>query len=66
MGAGGGVGVFGSSCSEVLDDPKIRCLASWYLASRSARVWETGEGEAEEGLEGVAVGVCRLRILIGA
>ena len=58
--------VFGPSCSEGLGDPKIRSLASWYFASRSARVWEVGEGEVEEVFEGVVVGVCRLRILIGA
>jgi len=37
-----------------------------YVASRSARVWGTGEGEAEGVFEGVVVGVDRLRILIGA
>lgn len=65
---GGGVGVFGLSCSEGLDaDPNIRSLASWYFASRSARVCcETNEGEAEEVFERVAVGIGRLRILIGA
>ena len=44
----------------------MRSLASWYLASRSARVWGTGEGEAEEVFERVVVGVGRLSILIGA
>jgi hypothetical protein len=58
--------VFGSSSSGGLDCPKIRPLASWYFASRSAKVWGTGEGEAEEVLEGVVVGVGRLSILIGA
>jgi len=65
-GLGGGVFVFGLSCSESFDSPNIRSLASWYFASRSARVWGTGEGEAEEAFEGVVVGVCRLSILIGA
>ena len=65
-GLGGGVLVFGPSCSEGLGDPKIRSLASWYFASRSARVCGTGEGEAEEVFEGVVVGVGRLSILIGA
>lgn len=64
-GLGGGVLVLGPSCSKGLDDPKIRSLASWYFASRSARVCGTGEGEAEEVFEGV-VGVGRLSILIGA
>lgn len=63
---GSGVLVFGLSCSEGLDDPKIRSLASWYFASRSAKVWGTGEGEVEEVFEGVVVGVGRLSILIGA
>lgn len=66
MGLGGGVLAFGLSCSEGLDCPKIRSLASWYFASRSARVCGTGEGEAEEVFEGVVVGVGRLSILIGA
>jgi hypothetical protein len=65
MGLGGGVLVFGSPCSVGLEDPKIRSLASWYFASRSARVWGTGEGEAEEVFGGVVVDVGRLRILIG-
>jgi len=58
--------VFGPSCSEGLNDPKIRSLASWYFASRSARVWGTGEGEAEDVFEGVVVDVGRLSILSGA
>jgi hypothetical protein len=58
--------VFGPSCSKGLDGPKIRSLASWYFASRWARVCGTGEGEAEEVFEGVVVGVGRLSILIGA
>ena len=62
---GGGVFVFESACSEGLGSPKIRSLASWYFASRSASVWGIGEGEAEEVFGGVAVGVCRLSILIG-
>jgi len=66
MGLGGGVLVFGLSCSGGLDDPKIRSLASWYFASRSARVRGVGEGEAEEVSEGVVVGIGRLSILIGA
>jgi len=61
----GGVLVFGSSCSDGLAGPKIRSLASWYFASRSARVCGVGEGEAEEVFEGVVIGVCRLSILIG-
>lgn len=65
-GLGGGVLVFGPSCSEGLNDPKIRSLASWYFASRSARVWGTGEGEAEDVFEGVVVDVGRLSILSGA
>ena len=44
----------------------MRSLASWYFASRSASVWGTGEGEAEEVFGGVVVGVGRLSILIGA
>ena len=52
--------------SEDLGDPKIRSLASWYFASRSARVWGVGEGEAEEVSEGEVVGVGRLSILNGA
>lgn len=58
--------VSGPSCSEGLGDPKIRSLASWYFASRSARVLGVGEGEAEELFVGVVVGVGRLRIFIGA
>jgi len=65
-GLGDGVSAFGPSCSEVLDNPKIRSLASWYFASRSARVWGIGEGDAEEVFEGVVVGVGRLSILSGA
>ena len=56
----------GLSWSGGIDDPKIRSLASWYFASRSAKVWGTGEGEAEEVFEGVVVDVGRLSILIGA
>jgi hypothetical protein len=65
-GLGGDILVFGPSCSEGLDGPKIRSLASWYFASRWARVCGTGEGEADEVLEGVVVDVGRLSILIGA
>lgn len=65
-GLGGGVLVSGLSCPDISDNPKIRSLASWYFVSRSARVWGTGEGEAEEVFEGVVVGVGRLRILSGA
>ena len=49
-----------------VSDPNIRSLVSWYFASRSAGVWGTGEGEAEEVLGEVVVGVGRLGILIGA
>ena len=64
-GLGGDVLTFGLSCSRGSDAPKIRSLASWYFASRSARVLGSGEGEAEEVIEGVVVGVGRLSILIG-
>lgn len=57
--------VCGSSCSEGLGVPKILSLASWYFASRSARLWGTGEGEAEEVFWGVVVCAGRLSILIG-
>lgn len=66
-GLGAGVGDFKSSCLEGSDGPpNIRSLASWYLASRSARVCGSGEGGAEEVFEGVVVGVGRFNILIGA
>lgn len=58
--------VCGSSCSEGLGVPKILSLASWYFASRSTRVWGTGEREAEEVFGGVVAGVGRFSILIGA
>ena len=64
-GLGGDVLVSGLSCSKGLGCPKIRSLASWYFASRWARVWGIGEGEIEEVFEGVVVGVGRLSILIG-
>jgi hypothetical protein len=53
--------VLGPSCSEGLDGPKIRSLASWYFASRLVRVCGTGEGEAEEG---AVADICRLSTIL--
>jgi hypothetical protein len=64
IGLGGGVLVLGPPFSGGLDGPKIRSLASWYLASRSVRVCGTGGGE--ELFERVVIGDGRLSILIGA
>jgi len=66
-GLGGGVRVFGSNCPEGLDGPpNIRSLASWYMASRSARVLLSNEDEVGEVFEGVVVCVGRFSIFIGA